>query len=63
MLEQYRKEYNEIRPHSALNYRPPAPCVELTKAKTLSFKLVQKMGLDKTLQKKNFCQLWGNPNL
>jgi putative transposase len=24
-LEQWRKHYNTIRPHSALNYRPPAP--------------------------------------
>lgn len=25
ILEQWRKEYNQIRPHSALNYKPPAP--------------------------------------
>ena len=25
LIEQWRKEYNHIRPHSALNYRPPAP--------------------------------------
>ena len=25
MIEQGRHEYNHIRPHSALNYRPPAP--------------------------------------
>jgi len=25
LIEQWRKEYNQIRPHSALNYRPPAP--------------------------------------
>jgi len=25
LIERWRKEYNTIRPHSALNYRPPAP--------------------------------------
>jgi putative transposase len=25
LLEQWRKEYNQIRPHSSLGYRPPAP--------------------------------------
>ena len=25
LIEQWRKEYNQIRPHSAMNYRPPAP--------------------------------------
>jgi transposase InsO family protein len=25
LIEVWRKEYNQIRPHSALNYRPPAP--------------------------------------
>ena len=25
LIEEWRTEYNHIRPHSALNYRPPAP--------------------------------------
>lgn len=25
LIEQWRKEYNTIRPHSSLGYRPPAP--------------------------------------
>ena len=25
VIERWRKHYNTIRPHSALNYRPPAP--------------------------------------
>jgi putative transposase len=25
VIEQWRKHYKTIRPHSALNYRPPAP--------------------------------------
>ena len=25
LIEEWRKEYNQIRPHSALDYRPPAP--------------------------------------
>jgi len=25
LIEQWRREYNQVRPHSALQYRPPAP--------------------------------------
>jgi len=25
LIEQWRREYNQIRPHSSLGYRPPAP--------------------------------------
>ena len=25
LIEEWRKEYNLVRPHSALGYRPPAP--------------------------------------
>jgi transposase InsO family protein len=25
LTEQWRKEYNQVRPHSSLHYRPPAP--------------------------------------
>ena len=25
LIEQWRQEYNEVRPHSALGYQPPAP--------------------------------------
>ena len=25
IIERWRREYNTIRPHSSLNYRPPAP--------------------------------------
>jgi transposase InsO family protein len=25
LIEQWRQEYNQVRPHSAKNYRPPAP--------------------------------------
>ena len=34
LIEQWRKEYNQIRPHSARNYRPPAPEAILTLATT-----------------------------
>jgi putative transposase len=27
LIEQWRNEYNTIRPHSGLGYRPPAPSV------------------------------------
>ena len=25
LIEQWRREYNQVRPHSILGYRPPAP--------------------------------------
>jgi hypothetical protein len=25
LIDQWRKEYNQVRPHSCLGYRPPAP--------------------------------------
>jgi putative transposase len=34
LIEQWRKEYNQVRPHSAKNYRPPAPEAILTMATT-----------------------------
>jgi putative transposase len=34
LIEQWRKEYNQVRPHSALGYRPPAP--EATMVKMLT---------------------------
>ena len=30
LIEEWRREYNEFRPHSALHYRPPAPQAILT---------------------------------
>ena len=32
LIEQWRKEYNQVRPHSALGYQPPAPEAILTMA-------------------------------
>ncbi|OGN96368.1 MAG: hypothetical protein A2Y89_00080 [Chloroflexi bacterium RBG_13_51_18] len=32
MMAQWRREYNQVRPHSALGYRPPAPEAILTGA-------------------------------
>ena len=34
LIEQWRKEYNQVRPHSSLGYRPPAP--EAIMAKSLT---------------------------
>jgi Integrase core domain len=31
LIGQWRKEYNQVRPHSALGYRPPAPVTILIK--------------------------------
>jgi putative transposase len=35
LIEYWRREYNQIRPHSAKNYRPPVPETILTAASTL----------------------------
>lgn len=32
LIEQWRQEYNTIRPHSFLNYRPPVPVAVLSTA-------------------------------
>ncbi len=34
LIEQWRMEYNHIRPHSSLGYRPPAPESILSAAMT-----------------------------
>ena len=34
LLGWWRQEYNQVRPHSALGYRPPAPTAILTGATT-----------------------------
>ena len=36
MIEQWRKEYNTPRPHSALGYRPPVPGAYSPVWKTIS---------------------------
>jgi transposase InsO family protein len=36
LIEGWRREYNEIRPHSALGYRPPAPRAKLPVYRQLS---------------------------
>ena len=46
LIEQWRKEYNQVRPHSARNDRPPAPEAILTMA-TMQ-ELVQLMGAGQT---------------
>jgi len=34
LIEEWRREYNRVRPHSSLGYRPPAPEAVLTMATT-----------------------------
>jgi putative transposase len=34
LIGQWRKDYNQVRPHSALGYRPPAPEATLNKVTT-----------------------------
>ena len=43
LIEQWRREYNQIRPHSSLGYRPPAPkaILPLNLQLTTTFNVVQ----------------------
>ena len=42
LVEQWRREYNQVRPHSSLNYLPPAPeTIMPPKQKSLTLGLVQ----------------------
>ena len=41
LIENWRREYNEIRPHSALGYRPPAPSAVLFQPKSTTMSVVQ----------------------
>ena len=34
LIEQWRREYNQVRPHSSLGYQPPAPETILSAAMT-----------------------------
>jgi len=34
LIEQWRREYNQVRPHSSLGYRPPVPEAKLSVALT-----------------------------
>jgi putative transposase len=36
LIEQWRKEYNQFRPHSSLNYQPPAPVTIKSKVEILT---------------------------
>ncbi len=41
LIENWRRAYNEIRPHSALAYRPPAPSAILFQPKSTTLSVVQ----------------------
>ena len=34
LIERWRREYNTVRPHSSLNYRPPAPEAQIPRLLT-----------------------------
>ncbi len=36
VIERWRREYNEVRPHSSLGYRPPAPAAGSPRPLTLA---------------------------
>ena len=48
LIEQWRQEYNQVRPHSSLGYRPPAPEAILTVAPTQT--MVSLMGAGQSCQ-------------
>ena len=35
LIEQWRQEYNQVRPHNSLGYKPPAPEVKMLETLTL----------------------------
>ena len=37
LIEQWRRHYNEVRPHSALGYRPPAPVAKIPEDKNREY--------------------------
>jgi transposase InsO family protein len=37
LIEQWRRHYNEVRPHSSLGYRPPAPQVIVSSNKITEY--------------------------
>ena len=39
LIEQWRNDYNTIRPHSSLGYRPPAPETKFTQSEPYSASL------------------------
>jgi hypothetical protein len=50
LVEMWRKEYNQIRPHNALGYKPPTPSdwiaiTEPLEQVSLTLKFDQKVGL------------------
>ncbi len=46
LIENWRKDYNQVRPHSALGYRPPAPRAILPfyASTSLTLSVVQELG-------------------
>jgi len=44
VIENWRKHYNEIRPHSSLNYQPPAPKTIVQKHQITNLKLEHILG-------------------
>jgi putative transposase len=40
LIAQWRQEYNHVRPHSSLHYRPPAPEAQMIATLTLSYRPV-----------------------
>ena len=43
LTAQWRNEYNHVRPHRALGYRPPAPVAILTTSTTLEATIVHNL--------------------
>jgi len=48
LIEQWRQEYNQVRPHSSLGYRPPAP--EAIMPITLTYEVESFMGAGQSIR-------------
>jgi hypothetical protein len=63
LVEQWRQHYNQVRPHSALGYRPPAPQVMLpritqTKPSYMQWFNIEKLSLAVVLNWQQFSFHW-----
>ena len=43
LIERWRQEYNQVRPHSALGYRPPVPVARSARANESNYNLTNGM--------------------
>ncbi len=57
LIEEWRKEYNQVRPHSALDYRPPAPEAIITLTLASIINGGRSSAIMKGVNANGFCQI------